>query len=73
MPNPQPKPLQFDPSAIITQRADRQAEEPTALFFRFQGQKPFCVLLTQRASPLHSDSAHFRAGWHTRGQHVMVA
>ena len=74
MPKHRPKTLQFDLSAVITRlmwagAADRQR----TTLFRFQGQKPFCVLLTQRASPLQTDSAHFREPLaHTRGSSVVA-
>ena len=63
LPKHGPKPLQFDPSAIITRgQTDRHRRRPSSVF---RGKNRFCVLLTQRASPLAPDSAHFRgAGTH---------
>ena len=77
MPKHRPKTLQFDPRSVITRlmfdvgrRCRQTTRQP---LFRFQGQKPFCVLLTQRASPLQTDSAHFREPLaHTRGRSVVA-
>ena len=66
MPKHRPKTLQFDPSAIIT----RPNDNPLPCI-QFQGQKPFCVLLTQRAS-LASDSAHFRELAHKNSAHGVL-